>query len=83
MKCQNCGKSIKRQAKSCKYCGVRIIQKSDKMAKKMTMDGGIAMACGGLMVIIAIVMAIYGGRMWAAIILILGCLLTFIGKKIG
>ena len=49
----------------------------------MTMDGGIAMACGGLMVIIAIVMAIYGGRMWAAIILILGCLLTFIGKKIG
>jgi len=32
--------------------------------------------------IIAVIMFIYGGRMWAGIVLGLGCLLTFIGKKL-
>ena len=83
MKCQHCGKAISNKAKSCKHCGSCIVRKSDKLAKKMTMDGRIAMACGGLLVIIAIVMFLYGGAMWAAFTLGLGAVLVLIGKKMS
>ena len=41
------------------------------------------MACGGMMVIISIVMLLYGGDLWAGLILLLGALLILIGKKMG
>lgn len=83
MKCQSCKKVIPPNAKACKHCGSKIVRKSDKMAKKLTMDGRIAMACGGLLILIAIVMFIYGGTFWTALVLGLGALLMFIGKQMG
>ncbi|MBI9081010.1 MAG: hypothetical protein JEY79_14880 [Pseudodesulfovibrio sp.] len=81
MKCPKCGKNISSKVSCCKHCGTRFVRKSDKLAKKMTMDGRIAMACGGLLMFIGLVVFLNGGRLWAAIIFALGVLLTFIGKK--
>lgn len=81
MKCPKCKKTIPSRSKFCKYCKVKIVRKSDKIAKKMVMEGNIAMACGGLLALIGIVLFIYGGGLWAAIMLALGALLTFIGMK--
>lgn len=54
------------------------------MARKMTLDGRIAMSSGGLLALIAIVPFIYDGITWAAaIILGLGLLLMLIGKKMS
>lgn len=81
MKCPNCNKTIPTRSKICKHCKIKITRKSDKLAKKMVMESNIAMACGGLLTLIAISLFIYGGGLWATILLTLGVLLIFIGKK--
>lgn len=82
MNCPKCKKIISPQAKKCPKCGTRIVRKSDKMARSMTLNSRFAMACGGLFVLMAILLVIYSGDiLWAGILLGLGVVMIFIGKK--
>jgi len=80
MKCPHCHKGIKSSAKVCNHCGTKLNRKSDKMAKRMTMNNHIAMACGGLLILISVVAFIYGGGLWSGLVLLLGVALMVIGK---
>lgn len=83
MKCPKCKKPVSKTAKKCKHCGAKFVRKSDKMARQMTISGKFAMACGGLMVILAIVLFIYGGDFfWMGVLGVLGALLVLVGKKV-
>lgn len=81
MKCPKCKKSITNRSKVCRYCGVKIVRRSDKMAKKMTMDGGISMACGGLLILLGLVLVFNTGiDMWSMVAFGVGGALILIGK---
>ena len=83
MKCPNCNRLIHAQAQTCKHCGTRVVRKSDKMVRKMTMNARIAMACGGLLIIIGGIVGFYGAYTTAAITAGVGTLLILIGKSMG
>ena len=80
MKCPQCGKNISAQAHACKRCGARIVRKSDRMARKLTMSGLPAMACGGLLVLIGLISLINGAYQMGAISLGVGVVLLILGK---
>jgi len=53
------------------------------MAQKMTVNGRIAMASGGLLIIMAIALAINGAMVFSSATFIVGALLSVIGKMMG
>jgi ribosomal protein L40E len=55
MKCPHCGKNITAQATVCRHCGVHFVRKSDKIARRMTMNANVAIACGGLLSLLAVI----------------------------
>jgi len=66
----------------CPKCGTRIIRKSDKMARSMTLNSRFAVACGGLFVLMGILLGIHSGAsVWMATLLGLGAVMILIGKK--
>jgi len=50
------------------------------MARKMTMNSRIAMASGGLLVLIAVILAINHTFIFAGVSFVVGAILIFIGK---
>jgi predicted nucleic acid-binding Zn ribbon protein len=80
MKCPNCGKFIPPRTKACKYCKTLIVRKSDKMAKKMAGNSLITMIGGGLLIFIAVILAIYDTLLFAGITASVGIVLLLIGK---
>ncbi|WP_247648413.1 hypothetical protein [Pseudodesulfovibrio sp. zrk46] len=65
----------------CKHCGVKFVRKSDKMARRMTTSARIAMASGGLLVVIAVILALNNAYIFAGATFIVGALLGLIGKS--
>jgi predicted membrane channel-forming protein YqfA (hemolysin III family) len=55
MKCPHCGKNITAQAAACRHCGVHFVRKSDKIVRRMTVNAYVAMACGGLLSLLAVI----------------------------
>ncbi len=43
------------QATACRHCGVHFVKKSDKIARRMTMNAYVAIACGGLLSLLAVI----------------------------
>lgn len=80
MKCPKCGKMLKPGSSKCRHCSVRIVRQSDKMARKMVVNSRIAMACGGLLVLISLILAINGVYVFAASTCVIGVALVGIGK---
>lgn len=80
MKCPSCGKPINPRSNMCKYCNSHLVRKSDKMARKMTMNARIAMASGGLLIIIALVLAFNNALVFGGVTFTVGALLLLIGK---
>ncbi|MGL1862757.1 MAG: hypothetical protein OCC46_09585 [Pseudodesulfovibrio sp.] len=68
---------------TCKSCGARILRKSDKMAKGMTVNRWISMAAGGFLIIIAIALAYNEAYLFGGIALGVGAVLILIGKFLG
>lgn len=83
MKCPNCKKTIKSQSRKCPHCGVRLVRRSDKMARKMTMNARISMASGGLLVILGIILAINSAYLFGGLTFAIGAALMVIGKMMG
>lgn len=83
MKCPKCNKKLSAKAKTCKHCGTKISRKSDKMIRRMTVSGRIAMASGCLLVVMAAVGAFYGAYIIAGVLAAVGGLLMLIGKNMG
>ncbi len=83
MKCPNCGKTIKATRHSCKYCGTKLVRKSDKMASKMTMNAGVSLVAGGLLAFLGLIMLLYGMYVMGGISFGLGVLLVLVGKKMS
>ncbi len=82
MKCPQCGKSIKPDTRQCKHCGTRLVRKSDKIARKMTLNSHFTMVCGGILIFLAVLLAIYGdkGIFWEAFLAGLGMMLIVIAR---
>ena len=83
MKCPKCTKVISDRSTICKHCGVRIVRKSDKIARKMTMNGRVAMASGGLLIFIAVILALNNTFGLAGLTFAVGAALAIIGKMMG
>lgn len=83
MKCPNCGQNINSTATICKHCRVRVVRKSDKIARKMTLNGRVAMASGGLLVCIAVVLVLNNALGLAGITFVVGAALIGIGKMMS
>lgn len=85
MYCPNCKKPLPKGKTTCKHCGTTFNRESAKMARQMTVSGRFAMACGGLMILLALLLFLYGGAGWLLelILCALGALLIFFGKKIN
>ncbi len=60
---------------------MRLVKKSDKMARKMTMSNQIAMISGGVLALIAVALLINGIMLVGGIAFALGALLILVGKK--
>jgi len=82
MKCPNCGKGIRPEARVCPHCKTHLIRKSDKMARKMTVNSAAAMACGGLLIALGVVMAFFDSLILALIIAAVGIALLIVGKAL-
>lgn len=80
MKCPQCGKGIRADAKVCKHCKTRLIRKSDRMARKMTVHPAIAMASGGILVGVGVVLAIYDSFILGGVTAGIGAVLMVIGR---
>jgi len=80
MKCPQCGKNISPQAHQCKKCGTKVVRESDRMARKLTMSGLPAMACGGLLVLIGLILMINGAYQMGGLSLGVGVVFLIIGK---
>ena len=83
MKCPRCNEPMNPRSVTCKSCGAHILRKSDKMAKKMTVNRWISMAAGGVLIIIALVLAYSGAYLFGGIALGVGAVLILIGKMLG
>ncbi|MBG0789030.1 MAG: zinc ribbon domain-containing protein [Desulfovibrionaceae bacterium] len=84
MYCPKCHKPLPKDSSTCKYCGSRFVRQSDRMKRQMTINGRFAMACGGLMIFLALVLFVYGGSASAmqGVLLVLGLLFLYLGRKI-
>ena len=83
MNCPKCGKSLKPQARRCTQCGTVLTRKSDALSRKMTLNRGLALACGGLMVFVAVLLFLSGSLMAGGVLLGLGAVVALIGRKMG
>jgi uncharacterized membrane protein YvbJ len=83
MNCPKCGTPLPDGWHTCKHCGARITRPSDKIARQMTSSGRFAMVCGGLMLLLAGCLFFYGEAdlLWQSVLIILGLLLLYVGKK--
>lgn len=80
MKCPNCGKGLNPRAKQCTACGIRLVRQSDKMARKMTVNTGIATGCGFLLVALGGAMLVYETILFGVVAALAGVLLILVGK---
>lgn len=83
MRCPNCKKTINPAATICKHCGVRIVRKSDKIVRKLTVNGRIAMACGGLLVLMALASLLVETYPLGLFLAVIGATFIGIGKMMG
>lgn len=85
MNCPKCGTPLPEGWHTCKHCGARITRPSDKIARQMTTSGRFAMVCGGLVLLLAGSLFFYGeaDMLWQAVLIVLGLLLIFVGKKMA
>lgn len=83
MRCPSCKKTINPTATVCKHCGVRIVRKSDRIVRKLTVNGRIAMACGGLLVLMALAALLAGTYPLGLFLAVIGATFIGIGKMMG
>lgn len=83
MRCPSCTKFLKPSATVCKHCGVRIVRKSDRIVRKLTVNGRIAMACGGLLILMALAALLVGTYPLGLILAVIGATFIGIGKTMG
>ena len=83
MNCPKCGNPLPEGRTICRHCGAKIVRPSKKVARQMAASGRFALACGGLMILLAVVLFIYGDAdlFWQIVLIGLGLALIFIGKK--
>ena len=82
MKCPQCGKKIGAQTHICRRCGAKIVRESDRMARRITMTGLPAMACGGLLVLTGLIALINGAYQMGGISLGIGMVFIILGKAL-
>ena len=80
MKCPNCEKVLNPRARQCTACGTRLIRQSDKMARKLTVNTGIATGCGCLLVALGGAMLVYETILFGVVTALAGILLILLGK---
>ncbi|QGY38887.1 zinc-ribbon domain-containing protein [Pseudodesulfovibrio cashew] len=83
MKCPSCGKSLNPRAVRCTGCGTRLIRPSDKLARKMTAGRGLSLACGGLLVWLAVFLFFNDAMLFGTITAVAGAALLFLGKTMN
>lgn len=80
MKCPSCEKPINPRSTRCKHCGARLVRQSDKMVRKMTVNAWIAMASGGLLVVLSAILMLNGISLFAGVTFFVGIVLMITGK---
>ncbi len=83
MNCPKCGHPLGKGRTLCRHCGARIIPPSNALRRQMAANGRVAMVCGVFMLLLAGVLFAYGNAdlLWEAVLIILGLLLLFVGRK--
>ncbi|ADU63505.1 MAG: hypothetical protein KUA35_11660 [Pseudodesulfovibrio sp.] len=83
MKCPRCGKIITAAAAACRHCGARIAKPCEKLTRRMTANGRIALACGGLLILMAVAALLAGAYPLGLFLAVIGATFTGIGKMMS
>lgn len=83
MRCPKCKKINNQTATVCKHCGVRFVRKSDRIVRQLTINGRISMACGGLLMLMAVAALLAGAYPLGLFLAVIGATFTGIGKMMG
>jgi len=83
MKCPRCGKIITAAAAACRHCGVRIAKPCERITRRMTANGRIALACGGLLLLLGLAALLAGAYPAGMLLSVVGITFCAIGKMMS
>lgn len=83
MKCPRCGKIITAAAAACRHCGVRIAKPCERITRRMTANGRIAMACGGLLAFLGVVALMAQAYPVGMLLAVIGITFCVIGRMMS
>lgn len=81
MKCNQCGKTVKQSARTCKFCGNKFIRQSDQLARRMTLSANTALGTACFLVFFGAILLFNGLNIVGTIVLGLGILIGFVSRK--
>ncbi|MFH1914721.1 MAG: zinc ribbon domain-containing protein [Pseudomonadota bacterium] len=83
MKCPRCGKIITAAATACRHCGARIAKPCEKVTRRMTANGRIALACGALLAFLGVAAFMAGAYPVGLLLAVIGIAFCVIGKMMA